>query len=436
MSSRSNCYDFDDTSNEPAIRNRITKKARVIKGLVVKFHRSFLNIGISRIVQVSEQAKTVAPSFEKRTGEPFIYFQRGEVGYPTAPFIADGFKEAIEKGYTKYPKLGGEDYFKEAVLEDVYTNTALSFEKDNVVAVHGGQQGLELVFSLFRGKTCTILTPCWSCMFDNILPYTESAFISVPLDPDNNWSIRWEELEKALSVSEVFYFNSPHNPTGKVFSVEEIRKIAYLCGKYGVTLVSDEAYKGLVYKSHHGEYSPLQTGYENIVSVNTFSKTFAATGFRIGYVLSPRKDIINLLTGGNYTETAGLSTPTQYAFAKALTHPDRMAWQSSYWNEMSSRRTALVQSLPSSLRAIAPEGAFYCFFKASSPNGEQKMVDTLMDNGIAVVPGSAFGRDFAGYIRLSFSTLNKHLIAIGAERLGSVLISQGIENAHCHQPLC
>jgi aspartate aminotransferase len=193
-----------------------------------------MNIGISRIVQVSEQAKIVAPPFEKRTGEPFIYFQRGEVGYPTAPFIADGFKEAIEKGFTKYPKLGGEDYFKDAVLEDVYNNASLSFERDNIVAVHGGQQGLELVFSLFRGKTCTILTPCWSCMFDNILPYTESAFISVPLDPENNWSIRWEELEKALSVSEVFYFNSPHNPTGKVFSIEEIKKITYLCEKYGV----------------------------------------------------------------------------------------------------------------------------------------------------------------------------------------------------------
>lgn len=402
----------------------------------MKFHRSFRNIGISRIVQVSEQAKIVAPSFEKKTGEPFIYFQRGEVGYPTAPFIADGFKEAIEKGFTKYPKLGGEDYFKDAVLEDFYNKTTFSFERDNVVAVHGGQQGLELVFSLFRGKTCTILTPCWSCMFDNILPYTESNSISVPLDPENNWSIRWEELEKALSVSEIFYFNSPHNPTGKVFSVDEIKKITYLCEKYGVTLISDEAYKGLVYNSRHGDYSPIQTGYENVISVNTFSKTFAATGFRIGYVLSPRKDIINFITGGNYTETAGLSTPTQYAFAKAIKHPDRKAWEQAYWDEMHSRRTTLVENLPISLKAIAPAGAFYCFFKASSFNKEQEIVDTLMENGIAVVPGSAFGKEFTGYIRLSFSTLNNELIAKGAKRLGSVLISQGIDNDYCHQPLC
>jgi len=400
----------------------------------VRIHKSFRDIGMSKIVQVSEKAKVVAPEYEKSTGQPFIYFQRGEVGYPTAPFIADAFKEAIEKGFTKYPKPGGEDYFKDAVVSDLYLNNNVVLSRKNIVATYGGQEGLELTFSMFRGQTCAAFTPCWSCMFDNIIPYTEVNFLSVPLDAENGWSIPWDKLEKALAVSEIFYFNSPHNPTGKVFSVEDIVKIVFLCEKYGVTLISDEAYKGLIYKDVHVVYSPLQTHYPNIISVNTFSKTFAATGFRIGYVASPREDFIEYLTGGNYTETAGVSTPTQYAFSKALSHPDRSKWEQSYWNEMRKRRQTIIESLSDALGANVPEGAFYTFFKAVEMPYEEHLVEKLMKNGIAVVPGSAFGSEFTGYVRLSFSTLNENLIRDGAKRLSGIVLSS--RSDICEQPLC
>lgn len=395
----------------------------------MKIHKSFSDIGMSKIVEISEKAKVIAPEFEKKTGKPLIYFQRGEVGYPTAPFLAEAFKEAIEKGHTKYPKPGGEDFYKDAIVSDLYTRNNIVLTRKNIVAVYGGQEGLELTFAIFRGKTCSAFTPCWSCMFDNIIPYTEMNFISVPLDAKDEWSIPWDKLEKSLSSSEIFYFNSPHNPTGKVFSVDDIKKIVFLCEKYGVTLISDEAYKGLVYKSHHGEYSPLQTGYQNIVSVNTFSKIFAATGFRIGYIASPREDLIDYLTRGNYTETAGVSTPTQYAFSKAIVHPDRPSWENKYWDEMHSRAQCLVNNLDSRFNVIAPEGAFYCFInvlgkyanKLAFMGSESLLIQTLLDKGIAVVPGSAFGKEFEGHIRLSFSTLNKELIEEGAKRLSEII---------------
>lgn len=401
----------------------------------MRIHNSFRNIGMSKIVQVSEQAKVVAPVFEKTTGQPFIYFQRGEVGYPTPKFIADGFKEAIEKGFTKYPKPGGEDFFKDAVTNNhnILSNNLLS--RKNIVAVHGGQQGLELTFGAFRGKTCAGFTPCWSCMFDNIIPYTETNFISVPLEAYNKWGVNWTALEKALSNSELFYFNSPHNPTGKVFSYDEINKIVDLCKKYGVTLVSDEAYKGITYTGN-GMYAPLQTGYKNIISVNTFSKVFAATGFRIGFIASPREDLIEYFTGGNYTETAGVSTPTQYAFAEAISHPDRIDWKTEYLAEMKARANALSNNLSPSLNANLPEGAFYCFIKVGNPNQEGFITETLMNNGIAVVPGSAFGADFAGYVRLSFSALNTKLIELGAKRFNDVITKINASKNFCEQPLC
>lgn len=410
----------------------------------MKIHKSFSDIGMSKIVEISEKAKVIAPEFEKKTGKPFIYFQRGEVGYPTAPFLADAFREAIEKGFTKYPKPGGEDIFKDAVASELYyRNDIRGLSQKNIIAVYGGQEGLELAFSLFRGKTCAGFTPCWSCMFDNILPYTEINFISVPLiqgTANEGWIIDFNTLEKALSRSEVFYFNSPHNPTGKVFSKEEVDKIVSLCSKYGVTLISDEAYKELIYRSKDGEtntmsgllhQSPLlwMNKYENIISVNTFSKSFAATGFRIGYIASPREDLLEYFSRGNYTETAGVSTPTQYAFAKAINHKDREQWSRKFYEEMKSRSQCLVDNLDSRFNVIAPEGAFYCFInilgkyanKLAFMGSESLLIQTLLDKGIAVVPGSAFGKEFEGHIRLSFSTLNKELIEEGAKRLSEII---------------
>lgn len=392
----------------------------------MKVNPVFRDVGMSKIVEVSERARLLAPDFEKQSGKSFIYFQRGEVGYKVAPFILDGYKEAIEKGFTKYPKSGGESFFKDAIAE-YYAD--LNLDPENIIAVHGGQEGLQLIFNLYRGKKCAILTPCWSCMFDNIFPYTETEFVSVPLIK-RGWQIDFDLLEKTFKRDDVemFYFNSPHNPTGRVFPREDIDRLLLLCAKYGILFISDEAYSELAYSGTH--YSPLENGeYENVVSINTFSKSFAATGFRVGYVISRRTDIIENLVKGNYTQTAGVATPTQYAFSKALLHPARNEWMQSYRKEMSARAEVLADVLDPIFDAHPPEGAFYSFFRPvemvdniSYLDQEFAVCDRLMKNGIAVVPGSAFGEDFKGYVRLSFSTLNTEIIREGAQRFNEVIL--------------
>lgn len=396
----------------------------------MRTHPSIANIGLSRIVQISERARVLAPDFEKKTGQPFIYFQRGEVGYPTAPFLADAFAEAIQKGFTKYPKSGGESFYKDAVLKHLATRGINHLAPDNVLATYGGQEGLELVFSYFRGRACAGFTPAWSCVFDNIFPFTETTFLPIPLKPENGWAIDFAAVERALSSVDTFYFNSPHNPTGRVFPRADVERLAGLCSKYGVLLICDEAYKDLAFTGEH--YSPLaDERFANVVSVNTFSKELAATGFRIGYTVSRRADLIEHLTRAEYTQTAGVSTPTQYAFAKALAHPALPAWLKEYRAEMRARAKALADNLDPRLNAHAPEGAFYCFINLSgaaetgTPHAatrESAMIERLMSAGIAVVPGSAFGGDFTGYARLSFSTLPVKQIEEGARRFNTVVL--------------
>jgi len=397
----------------------------------MRVHPSFRNIGMSKIVEVSENARLRAPEFESRTGQPFIYFQRGEVGYPVAPFIADGLQEAIQKGWTKYPKSGGESFYKQAVIQDLAHRGVENIQPENVLATCGGQEGLQLVFSYFRGKTCAGFTPCWGCMFDNIFPYTETNFIPVPLRAADGWSIDFELVEKALPSADTFYFNNPHNPTGRVFPRADVERLCGLCAKYGVLLVCDEAYRDLVFT---GEYStPIaDERFQNIVAVTTFSKAFAATGFRIGYTVCRRAELIDYLTRGEYTQTAGVPTPIQYAFAKAMGSPACAAWTKDYKAEMRARARAMADHLDPRLKAHAPEGAFYCFINLA-PDGtpeqdllshEKGMVERLMNSGIAVVPGSAFGRSCAGYARLSFSTLPVNLIEQGVARFNKVVLGE------------
>jgi aspartate/methionine/tyrosine aminotransferase len=404
----------------------------------VKIHSSFRNIGLSKIVAVSERARVLAPGFEKKSGKPFIYFQRGEVGYPVPAFIADGLAEAIQKGFTKYPKSGGEAFYKDAVLAELASHGMTGLGHENIVATMGGQEGLQLVYSYFRGGVSAGFTPAWSCIFDNILPYTETTFIPIPLKPENDWAIDFAAVEKVLPGVDTFYFNNPHNPTGRVFSRADTERLCQLCAKYGVLLLCDEAYKDLAYV---GEYwSPVaDERFPNVVGVNTFSKSMAATGFRVGYAVSRRVDLIDYLTRGEYTQTAGVPTPIQYGLAKALAHPARAQWLRDYRTEMRARASALADNLDPRLDAHPPEGAFYCFINlvpdkpTATPTQtaaellaarETQMVDKLMDHGIAVVPGSAFGASFVGWARLSFSTLPAGVIADGAKRFNEVVLAE------------
>lgn len=383
---------------------------------------SFRNIGLSQIVAISEQARVLAPDFESRTNKPFIYFQRGEVGYPAPSFLAEAFAEAFAKGATKYPKSGGEPYFKDAVIKEMEASGVQGIDRDNIVATYGGQEGLQLVFSMFRGATVAGFTPCWSCMFDNLMPYTDCKFLPVPLNEEDGWSIDWDLLESTIQNADIFYFNSPHNPTGRVFTSGEIVILSHLCARYGVLLVCDDAYKELIYDNGTiGHYSPLyDRAFENIVVVNTFSKSLAATGLRIGYAVSRRKDLIERMTLGDYSQTAGVSTPTQYAVSKALVHPDRKKWLATFKTEMESRANVLAENLDLVFMSgqKKPQGAFYLFCPVPSTLREEHFVSRLMSAGIAVVPGSAFGTE--GYVRLSFSTLSSAMVEKGAKRFSEV----------------
>jgi len=384
---------------------------------------------MSPIVMISEEVRIKGVEFKEKTGKSIIPFQRGEIDFATPEYIRNAAKKAIDGGFTKYPKSGGEKRFKEAVINKLKRyNKVEGLDEDNVVATYGGQEALELTFQLFHGKKVAGFAPAWSCVLENFVPYADVDFIEVPLEKD--FSVDFDRLEEVLKEVALFYLNTPQNPTGKLFSKDEVTKIAQLCLKHDVFLLSDEAYERIVFdgKSH---FSPLSLEYDNIISAFTLSKTYSMTGWRLGYLVTRNKEIARLMRLGNYTQTAGVTTFLQYAAAEALDNAEEDEKAvGAMVAEFSKRRDALYEGFKQipGINFDKPDGAFYLFpnFSEHIPAGltgverNTYIYKKLLEEGVAAVYGSCFGSHFVDNVRFSFSGVTIEQINEGVERMKKI----------------
>jgi aspartate aminotransferase len=389
------------------------------------FSERLEQVRMSPIVTISEEVRMRSKEFKERTGQDFLLFQRGEVDLPTPAYIRSAAVKGLELGLTKYPKSGGESFFKEAVIGKLEAvNNVSGLSPDNVIATCGGQEGLELAFKLFEGKKGAGFAPCWSCVLENFVPYCGIDFTEVPLEQD--FSVNFTALERILGEISFFYLNNPQNPSGKLFSEEEIRRIADLCKLRNVYLITDESYESIVFDNDR-VFSALSMPQENIISVYTLSKTYSMTGWRIGYLATRNPAIPRLIQLGNYTQTAGISTFIQYAGAEALSNRKESDTAISVMKrEYTSRRDALYNVLRdvTGLRVQVPRAGFYFFPDFSDiippvlPEEERKLYayTRMMDAGIATVYGACFGRHFQNNVRFSFSATNLNVIAEAGNR--------------------
>jgi aspartate aminotransferase len=393
------------------------------------FAPQFQAIGLSPIVAISEQVRSLAPAFEK-SGRPFAYLQRGELADPTPDFVVEATHRALDAGLTRYPKAGGEPWFKEAVIEHLAEEHGITdLKPENVLCTYGGQEGLQLVFGLLAGGTVLSFTPVWSCVLENTFPYTNFRLVTTDLkEIEGRLVVDFEDLESKLQSVDVLYLNTPHNPTGKVFSKEELIRIDELCRRYSVRIVSDEAYKDFVFDGAE-HISPLGFGGEHTIGVYTCSKGFAATGFRIGFVVCRDADLIHRLTLGEYTQTAGVVPFIQKAFAEALVNrEERPLWQAALLANLEARRNLIVERLSPVLgeELYRPEGAFYVFPNLSGAisvpetvsDPSQYILQRFLDQGIAVIPGTAFGdQSYAHHVRISFSGVKDEVLEASLDRM-------------------
>jgi len=368
------------------------------------------NISPSLTLSISAKAKAM-----KAKGIDVIGFGAGEPDFDTLENIKEKAKSAIDKGYTKYTPVSGIDSLKEAIVDRTEKDKGLKYNKNQVIVSPGAKYAIsEIILSLVNpGEEVIIPSPYW-LSYPEMVKLSGGKPVFIKTLEKDGFKVTAESLDKAVSSkTRLVILNSPSNPTGSIYSLKELKEIADIIEKHNILCISDEIYDKLTYTGNiSGSIASVSESVkEKAIVVNGVSKTYAMTGWRIGYALGP-EEIISAASRIQSHTTSNPSSISQYAALEALTGPQNAIQEMK--GEFKERRDFMVNRINSisGLSVNMPEGAFYCFVNISSCinkslgqrtiTGSLSFSEILLDEEkTAVVPGAVFGDD--NYVRLSYA---------------------------------
>lgn len=348
-------------------------------------------------------------------GHDVIGLGVGEPDFNTPEYILEAAKKAMDEGETKYTPSGGIPALKDAIIEKLKADNHLSYTRDEVIVTTGAKYALYACFQalLNDGDEVLIPTPYWVSYIEHVkLAGGKPVFIEGK--ETNDFKITASQLEQAITEkTKVLILNSPSNPTGMIYTEDELREIGDVCLKHDIIIVSDEIYEKLIYtEDPHVSIASLSPALkERTIVINGVSKSHAMTGWRIGYAAGPEK-VIKAMT--NHASHA-VSNPTsiaQYAALEAYANKEEdkriNEEMKKVFSERLDRFYELINEIPG-LSCRKPKGAFYIFPNAieAAKQGGFATVDDwvkalLEEEKVALVPGSAFGAN--ENVRLSYAT--------------------------------
>src|SRR3989344_7409570 len=357
------------------------------------------NIAPSATLAIDSKAKQL-----KKEGKDVVIFGAGEPDFNTPENIKQAAKKAIDSNFTRYTPVGGIPELKKAVSEKFKRFNKIGYDPSEVTIGCGGKHVLYNVMLsvLEKGDEAILPVPYW-VSFEEMIKLGEAK--PVLCETDEKFKLTADNVEdKITKKTKLLILNSPSNPSGAIVEPSEIRKIAELAVKHNFYVISDEVYEHFVYGNK--EFLSIASLNEEIkklvITCNSVSKTYAMTGWRIGYC-GASKDIITAMENLQGHSTSNPSTIAQMAALEALTgSQDSVKTMVKAFDE---RRKFIHKRLNEigGISCVEPEGAFYAF-----PNIKETGMDSmafvskLLDEAlVAVVPGSAFGMD--GHIRLSYA---------------------------------
>jgi len=351
----------------------------------------------------------------KRQGIDIISFAQGEPDFDTPENIKEEAISAIKKGFTKYTNVPGIPELREAVADKFKRENGIDYEPDQIIISNGGKQALYEVFRTIceEGDQVLIPTPCYVSYAEQIkLTGAEPAFFKTK--EENNFRPTFKEVIANLTHRvKALIINSPNNPTGSIVEKEQLKKIAKLLVERGVYIITDEVYEHLIYdnRKHISVASLGDKEKEMSITVNSVSKTYAMTGWRVGYAAGP-KEIIKAMNNLQGHATGNVNSIAQKATIEALNGTQEPV--RNMVREYGKRREYMVNRLNQidGIKCQYPDGAFYTFpnvialyDKEYDGNIIRNDVDVakffLKQAHVAVVPGAAF--NYPGYVRFVFA---------------------------------
>ena len=375
----------------------------------------------------SELGKVMAAARSReQAGERIMHLERGEPDFDTPPHIVDALAAAARAGETHYPDQRGTLALRLALVDKLARENGITCEPDDIVMANGGTHALFLAFQalLGDGDEVLVLSPHWMAI-PKLIAFaagarmrTAPAYLDLlegALDPAG-FAAR---LRVALQPqTRGIYLNTPNNPTGAVLAREQLAALAEVAIERDLWVVSDEAYEHLVFDgARHISIASLPGMAERTLSVYTFSKSYAMTGWRVGYLVSPPalRAVMGPLLA--FYTTHGVFPSVQSAARAALTGPQEAVQQMR--RAYQERRDLLLAGLAgqSAIRVPVPRGAFYGFANVGAALGGRDvwaLVEEWLELGVAVLPGTAFGPEYGDWVRLSLATRREDVVEAAA----------------------
>jgi aspartate aminotransferase len=379
----------------------------------------------SRVAGMS-MSKTMAVSALadqlRRQGADVIDLGAGEPDFPTPENIRRAAAQAIESGHTKYTAAAGTPNLKQAICERFAADFGVRYEPAEVLAAAGAKQVIfnAIATLIAPGDDVLVAKPYW-VTFPEAVTFAGGRTVWVETE-DQGFRLTAEAVERALTIhSKLLLINSPSNPSGLVVAPDDFEKIVALAVSRGLWVISDECYCQFVYAPVR-PFSATQLPEalrRRVLVAGSLSKTYAMTGWRIGYALGPR-EWIKAMTCVQSHSTSNPTSISQQAAIEALTgSQDSVARMLQAYGERRDWLIPALNDLPG-VTCATPEGAFYAFpsIKGTGLSSEELTTRLLEEAHVAVTPGDAFGAP--GYLRLSYATSLEKLEA-GVERIRQVL---------------
>ncbi|WP_138416789.1 pyridoxal phosphate-dependent aminotransferase [Sinomonas gamaensis] len=343
----------------------------------------------------------------------------GEPNFDTPAPIREAAERAMAEGRTHYSPLVGEPALREALAEKLSAQAGEELLAADVLVTQGGTAGLAAVILAVvnPGDRVIIPDPTYS-LYSDLISMAGGECVPVPLREDLHWDLA--TLEEALTGAKLFVFCNPSNPTGIVHTRAELEALGEMLAGTDTLVLSDEAYSDLVYTPEPFTSAlSVPTLRGRTVYCQTFSKSYAMTGWRVGYVWGPH-DVVAAATRLHATFNGSVSGVNQYAALAALKEGDAEVRRML---EAYRRRRALMREGLASIRGLtasSPDGAFYLFPRYDFDIEAVELVGRLREGGVAVRPGSEFGAHGEHHLRLSYAASEQE-IAEGIKRLAAGL---------------
>ncbi|MDC0035807.1 pyridoxal phosphate-dependent aminotransferase [Chloroflexi bacterium] len=346
-------------------------------------------------------------------GKHIIHLEIGEPDFETPTNIVEAGRQALSEGFTSYNPSPGYDDLKDSIAKDISISRGISVKKENVIVTPGGKPIMFFIILAMIENGDEVLYPNPGFpIYESMIEFCGGKAVPMRLHEKNAFNLDIEEVKGQISSkTKLMIINSPNNPCGSVIDRENLEALSKLAKEHDITVLSDEIYSRFLYEGSHHSIASFPNMIERTIILDGYSKTYAMTGWRIGYGVFPNPLVepISRLVTNSVSCTASF---TQRAAIEATDGPQEDT--NKMVEEFKKRRSIVVDGLNKieGITCATPSGAFYAFpnVEGTGMSSSEFANRILEEAGVAVLAGESFGKYGTGYIRISFANSTENLI--------------------------